>query len=259
MRAAFFALGTQIVAAISLVGCATPYQPPRTPPPAAWDGPFGFEPSGPPKIFTGVRRAGEPIASVPVRLVRTGLVAETVETRGAYGGPLILPKGAKAYATNYSLAGGYSARPMQGIDKLPDPIEWCVLLEAGKDGKQAESETVCLFYETPMRARYMETFDKGGFPIQPLIIGTSGVPGPIPTFEEQPVDFGPLRQELQIREIKNGRMELDIVLTDGKGRRIFDRQRTNGSAAFKWGGAALVLSPSGPDAVEVRGEAVAPP
>jgi len=239
-----------------LAACATPYRPPSTPPPPAWDGAFGYEPIGEATIREGVLRTGDAIVSQPVKYIRTGLVAETVRTKGAFGGDLIVPKGTKAYAANYSLLNRYVTKPMQGIENRIDPIEWCVILAAGKDGKQKEPETVCLFYETPERARYMETYNPGGFPFQPAFGDASGVDGPLPVIDEQPVDFGPLASELQVLEMEGGQLKLADVLTDGDGRRVFRRETYRMSSgarlSLKLAGREVVITPAGADAVEVK-------
>lgn len=240
-----------LACAILLAACATPYLPPLDPPPPAWDGAFGYTPIEEPVLREGVLHAGDAIISQGVAYLRTGVIAQTVETKGAFGGPLILPKGARAYATNYGLIEYGVVR--QG---WTDPVDWCVILDAGKDGLQTEPETVCLLYESPLQARYIETFDKGGFPFDPYLGEATGMAGPLPVIDEQPVDFGPLRTELQVLEIKDGQLVLADVLTDGQGKRILERRRhrlgKSGALSLELAGRRVLITSAGSDAVEVR-------
>jgi hypothetical protein len=241
---------------IALSGCASTYQPPRTPPPAQWTGVSGLENVGAPKALPGLKHAGDAFAAANVRFLRTGVLAETVETKTAFGGTMTLPKGSKAFATNYTLYVSANYGPSKNAQPTNDPIEWCVITPNGFDGKKAGSETACIFWEGPERSRYMQDYVVGGFAFAPYVdIGdAAGMPGPTPVFIEQPVDFGvPLTRELRILKVDAKTVRIGVVLSDGNKSRIMDQR----SVRLPPGGEAVLGSAfrfrrgADPTAVEV--------
>ena len=220
--------------ALGAAGCATPYRPPASPPPPPWVGASGMEAVKPPKVTPGLKHAGDAVMSSELRFVRTGVLAETVETKTAFGGVMILPKGSMAYAANYTLFVGSTYTPLTNAQKLNDPVEWCVVVANGFDGKRPGSQTACIFYETPERSRYMEDFIVGGYAFDPLItIGdASGMAGPTPQIIEQPVDFGVrITREIRVMKVDPKGVRIGVVLSDGTNIRIKEQRLLHWSAA----------------------------
>jgi TonB family protein len=204
--------------AFGLASCATPYIPPAAPAPPSWMGAHGMERiPGTLQKFDGRRQAGDIILENDVRFVRTGIIAQTVKTSDPYGRDIILPEGTKVYATNYTLS-------RSGVKQENDPIEWCAVLPDGLNGMQKSSQTVCLFWESALRARYIEDFRVGGFAFAPFIDGRGdvvGVPGPVPEIIEKPVDFGvTIKSFFRIARIDRSGVRIDYVLSDGSNERL---------------------------------------
>jgi len=213
--------------AVGLQACATPYRPPTEPPPPQWTGTSGWEPvAGTQKIYEGAHKQGDVLYEFALKPRRTGTVVETVQTKTAYGKDFIIPKGTLLFAENFTLVtqGGWSGN--KEIKQAIDPIEWCAVLPHGTDGKQTGSDTACLFWESPDRARYMQDFRNGGFGYNPAYYDTSGMPGPVPQIDDTPVDLGvEVRQQLRIVQLDNKRIEMQSYLTDGTSDRRISRER----------------------------------
>ncbi|HWC63638.1 MAG TPA: hypothetical protein VG501_08450 [Rhizomicrobium sp.] len=196
-----------------MTGCATPYIPPTGPIPPGWTGRSGRAlVPGTTQVHLGPLQAGGSVFESEIRFVRTGIVAESIQTKNAFGRDIIVPKGAKAYAVNYTLM--RNGKVAQSID----PIEWCVILPDGIDGKGDGSQTICAFWETDQRTRYFEDFRIGGFRFNVDLRGggASGMLGPVLQISEGPVDFGvTLKRQLRVLDFDNRGMRLAYVLTDG--------------------------------------------
>lgn len=167
---------------------------------------------------------------MPVAFVRTGVLAETVQLKSAYGGAMIFPKGSKAYATNYTLFVGYGV-PTQNAQKSINPIEWCIIAADGFDGKKGGPQTACAFWENFETARYMQDYGVGELSFEPTIdIGdASGTAGPVPKIIEQPVDFGvKLMRELKIVKVEPKGVTVAATLTDGA------KSRTRDYRTLRW-------------------------
>jgi hypothetical protein len=97
-----------------------------------------------------------------------------------------------------------------------DPVEWCVRLPDGADGKGGGRETVCIFYESPDRAIYMLDTGPGGSLFNPDLGSPWGTPGPVPKIEEGPVDFGfTVHNEIRIKEITPTKLRVEALLDNG--------------------------------------------
>jgi hypothetical protein len=233
-----------LVAAAFVASCATDYVPPREPPPPGWQGASGFRDLEAPRFAAGVKHAGDTVVSVAIGFARTGILAETVETRSAYNAPRIFPKGSKAYATNYTLI-RQNGRRTENLQKDIDPIEWCIVVPDGFDGQKGGSQTGCIFWETAERSRYMDDFTSGGFAFSPMIDNrgsAAGMTGPVPTIIEQPVDFGvSLRRELRVVAVKKDGVTVAQFLSDGTNSRI--RGRTSTLSWAKTGEVRMIYIP----------------
>jgi hypothetical protein len=248
----------QVFLAVLLGGmvtaCATPYVPPREPPPPGWAGPSGMANLEAPTFKSGVLRVGDVISSAPVTFIRTGVLAETVQLKSAYGGAMIFPKGSKAYATNYTLFTGYGA-PTQNAQPSINPIEWCIIAADGFDGKKGGAQVACAFWEGAEHARYMQDYGVGELPFEPNIdIGdASGTTGPVPNIVEQPVDFGvTLQRQLKIQKIEPKGVTIAVALTDGaKARTRYQQLRWSKTGEARLGD-RIVFRPAPGDAAAVE-------
>ncbi len=204
-------------AIVTLCGCATSYQPPTVPPPADWTGASGWEKvPGTEKYFEGARRHGDVLIEETLRPRRTGLVTAEARTKTAYGKEFIIPKGTKVWAENFTLVHRSGWAGQKEVQQAIDPIEWCAVLPNGPDGKQEGSDTVCLFWEGPTQARWMQEYRNGGFGYLPRQYGTSGMQGPVPAIEDSSVDLGvEIKWQLRIARLDNSRLEIESVWSDG--------------------------------------------
>ena len=210
-----------ITLTVLLEGCATPYRPPTEPPPAEWTGDSGFEVQADTiKVYEGARRPRDVLIEYGVQFRRTAVVLETVQTKDAYGRDFILAEGTKLFATNFTLTSQTGVWGNKQLRQSVDPIEWCAVLPHGVDGKQADSDTACLFWESPTQARYMQDFRNGGYRFNPEFIGTAGMPGPVPKIKVQPVDFGvAIVAQVRLVKVNAKRVELEVVMSDGTSER----------------------------------------
>ncbi len=210
-----------------LQACATSYRPPTEPPPPEWIGASGWEiVPGSQKTYEAPRGEGDVFIEYVLKPRRTGTVLDAVRTKSAYGKDLIIPKGTLVFAENFTLVtqGGWAGNE-QNKQEI-DPIEWCAVLPRGIDGKQSGSQGVCLFWESPMQARYMEDFTVGGFGYDPDMYGTSGTPGPVPQIDVSPVELGvEVRSQLRIVQLDDKRIEIQEFLTDGSSEKQKGRDR----------------------------------
>jgi TonB family protein len=208
--------GVGIVLLISLQGCATSYLPPAVPPPEEWAGSSGWEvPAETIKVHEGSRRAGDVLVEYEMKPRRTAVVLEAVKMKTAYGKDLILPEGTKLFAENFTLVRRSGAMGNQEAKQAINPTEWCTVLPHGTDGKQSGSDTVCMFWESPTQARYMQEYRNGGFGYQPRV-GTSGMPGPVPKIRVEPVDLGvSIVARLRVVKLSSANFELEEILSDG--------------------------------------------
>jgi hypothetical protein len=205
-----------------LAGCTAPYRPPTVTPPEEWMGSSGWTvKSDGIKVLEGVRREGDVLLEYSMTFARTAVVLETVQTHNPYGHDFVIPAGTKLFAMNFTLKGG------QAID----PIEWGAVLPHGVDGKQKGSDTVCVFWETPTRARYKRDDREGGVAFNPHMVVAGGVAGPVPRIEVQPVDFGvEIVSRLRVVKIDEKQIELETVMSDGS-----SEERTE-SRTLRWDG-----------------------
>ncbi|MFC4311918.1 hypothetical protein ACFPN2_22745 [Steroidobacter flavus] len=224
-------------------GCATNYLPPQAPPPPLWDGESGFRVDAHSlRVNEGVKRPGDVIVEHDAQLKRTGLVLETVRLRNPYGVEMIIPEGAKAFATNFTLTTG-PRRVAQEIN----PIEWCAFLPRGINDKKPGPQSVCIFWENEQRARYTES-EVGEFAFQPGLPPT-GMPGPVPKIEEAPVDFDlDFTRRLRIGAIGADTVTLELTVTDGTASSYPSRETYNwkpdGTFIYLLGDDAIVLTRS---------------
>ena len=205
-----------------LAGCATPYRPPSEPAPPSWTGEAGVRVTGPVTFNSGTFEEGAVIGEYPIEFVRTGVIRETVQTKTAFGADFILPAGLPVYAMDfelYSSRAGYVQR-----DGKENPIEWCGVLPNGTDGQGEQPVGFCLFWETSERARYMQIYRS--FPYLPTGMDSSGMPGPMPIIDEQPVDFGVvLTNKVVISKLTKKWCTITTYVTDGEGRGWQGRRR----------------------------------
>jgi hypothetical protein len=197
---------------LTMTACATAYIPPSVPAPQNWQGVFGIEEiSGSDRLKEGVIGADGVVSESRLRFLRTGTIAATVQTKTAYGDDLIIPGGTKLFALNWTLTSSYGSTLQKN-----DPIEWCAWLPGGAGGKNKNPINVCLFWESATRARYMDTARRDGYPYSPIIIQSSGMPGPMPEIIDMPVDFGvDLRRQSRVSKISDKGFLLQYVETDG--------------------------------------------
>jgi hypothetical protein len=208
---------------VLLPACTAPYRPPTERPPDEWMGESGWRvQSANVRVFEGTRRAGDELLEYPGEFTRTAVVLETARTRDAFGHDFIIPGGTALFAMNFTLKSG------QAID----PIEWCGVLPHGVDGKQKGSDTACLFWEAPTRARYTQDHRDGGFGFHPRMVGgTGGVAGPVPRIRVQPVDFGvEIVSRVRVIKVDERQVELETVMSDGQ-----SEERTE-SRTIRWDG-----------------------
>ncbi|MES2255152.1 MAG: hypothetical protein V4559_08935 [Pseudomonadota bacterium] len=205
----------RLVAAISALlvisGCTGLYDPPHRPVPDLWDGKRQVgNVAGTHRVYPGTRHVGDVVQDLQWGPERTGTIAERVELKTLFGHTIIIPKGAKAWATNLGFESSTSF-----ISDV-DPVEWCVLLPEGADGKGGGSQTVCAFYESPDRALYILDTRHGGYLFNPDLGSPWGTPGPVPRIEEGPVDFGfTVHNETRIREISPTQIRVEALLNNG--------------------------------------------
>jgi len=218
---------TAVSTILWLQACATSYRPPTEPPPPEWTGASGWEiVPGSQKIYEGPRREGDVFIEYLLKPRRTGTVVETVRTKSAYGKDIIIPKGTRVFAENFTLVTQAGWAGNQQNKQAIDPIEWCGVLPQGIDGKQGGSQGVCLFWESPTQVRYMEDYAVGGFGYDPDIYGTSGMPGPVPPIDVTPVELGvEVRSQLRIVQLDDKRIEIQEFLTDGSLEKRKSRER----------------------------------
>lgn len=233
-----------LIVVLGISGCATPYIPPTVPPPALWDGEAGWQVDAHSlRVSEGSKRVGEVIVEHDAQLRRTGLIKETVRLKNAYGTDMIIPEGAKAFATNFTLTTG----PRQVRQNI-DPIEWCAVLPRGIDGNKPGAQTVCILWENEQRARYNEDYRVGGFVFLP-VLSPSGMPGPVPKIEEAPVDFGArFTRRLRVAAMTNETVTLELLYHDGTNSSGAEAETYNwkpdGTLLYEIGEDALVLTPA---------------
>jgi TonB family protein len=176
------------------------------------------------KVHEGTRRPGDVLIEYGLKPRRTAVVVETVRTKSAYGKDFIIPEGTRLFAENFTLVTREGWAGQKQNKQAIDPIEWCAVLPHGVNGKQAGSDTACVFWEGPTQARYMQEFGNGGFGFRPRMFGTSGMPGPVPKIKVQPVDFGvEIVSQLRVAKVSSKRVELEVVLTDGTSEQRVDQ------------------------------------
>jgi hypothetical protein len=216
-----------VSAIVWLQACATPYRPPTEPPPPEWTGPSGWDVDpGSQKIHEGPRGNGDVLIEYVLKPRRTGTVVEAVQTKSAYGKDIIIPKGTRVFAENFTLVTQTGWAGQKQVEQVIDPIEWCAVLPRGIDGKQAGSQGICLFWESPAQARYMEDYTIGGFGYAPAVYGTTGMPGPVPQIDATAVDLGvEVRSQLRIVRLDDKRIEIQEILTDGSAQKQQGRER----------------------------------
>ena len=216
-----------VSAVLWLQACATQYLPPTQPPPPEWTGASGWDVApGSQKTYEGTRGNGDVLIEYVLKPRRTGTVVEAVQTKSAYGKDIIIPKGTRVFAENFTLVTQAGWAGQKQVEQSIDPIEWCAVLPRGIDGKQAGSQGICLFWEGPTQARYMEDFATGGFGYAPTMYSTTGMPGPVPQIDATPVDLGvEVRSQLRIVRLDDKRIEIQEVLTDGSAEKQQGRER----------------------------------
>ncbi len=243
-----------LLVSVLCAGCATPYIPPTEHPPLMWEGRSGWRLDGDSaRVSEGVRQIGEPFLEHDAYLVRTGIVQETVQMKNAYGRDLIIPQGTKAFAMNCTLVTGYAQTPQQ-----IDPIEWCMYLPHGIDGKKPGAETVCAFWENETRARYDQDFVVGGFAFLPRLYTPTGMPGVVPKIQPADVDFGVrFVHQVRVSKLTKRTIAFESVFSDGTSEKREGVEQFNlrpdGTFVYEFGGDAVVIAPA-PDqkSVEVR-------
>ncbi len=218
--------------ATTLCGCATTYQPPIAPPPTTWIGDSGWiAVAGTEQHFEGIRRQGEVLMEQTMRPRRTGTVMAETRTKTAYGKDFIIPKDTKVWAENFTLVHRAGWAGQKEIHRQIDPIEWCAVLPHGPDGKQSSSDTVCLFWESPTQARWMQGYRNGGFGYLPRQYGTTGMTGPVPPIDDSLVDLGAeIKRQVRIARLDAKRLEIESVWSDGS-----SAQREVDSTTGYWG------------------------
>jgi TonB family protein len=246
--------------ALGCSSCATPYLPPTVEPPPLWSGQSGWQfDAASVRVNEGVKKPGEIIVEHETRLIRTGIVKEAIRMRNEFGTPLIIPEGAKAFATNFTLVTGVSQ-----VRQKIDPIEWCVFLPQGINGSGGGAETVCIFWESEQQARYSQDFQVGGFSFLPSMDSPAGMPGVVPKIEEQPVDFGrQFKRQILISKITEKDVTLQFVYSDETNSKLLREGTLNwnadGTLAYEVGETTLMLTRA-PDSksVDVKSRALDP-
>lgn len=200
-----------------ITACATPYQGIKEPAPKGWTGANGFNNLiDTAQSFEGKRTEGDPIVEFETAHRRTALVAQTVKLKTAFGGDLIIKQGYPAYAVDFSVrktigSSSYGTDMQAGYN----PIEWCIILKDGANGKGDKPDLYCLLWESSKSARYIKS--SSNYMYNPTLIGeANGMSGAVPTFIEQDVDFGvTLKRRISIRSINKQRISLVVTETDG--------------------------------------------
>lgn len=228
------ALKTSALVALALLcaGCVgTPYRPAQTQPPSAWSGQSGWrlEPSSI-RVNRGKQSVGAVIVEQDASLARTGIIKHAVSVRDESGAQIIIPAGSKAFATNFTLMQG--GRSVQKFD----PIEWCVVLANGADGKQPSPETVCIAWESAESAHYARNPRKGGLAFLPSPYLGQGMRGPVPEIEEAPVDLGVrFTKQMRVVELDATNLKLESSYSDGT---HVQRSRVD---SHKWDTSKMIL------------------
>ena len=200
-------MNLRTLALIAAVGCAhsaTANEPEERLPPQ-WDGPYGWQlDENSIHVNEGTLQPGEILVEHGLQLVRTGTLKNDVAIKKPDGPSVFIKKGTKAFATNIT-----SAR-WKGLN----PIEWCLLLPNGSDGKQAKAETVCASWHDPSRSRYHTDVDSGLFFLPRA--GRGWTTSRMPYIEEGPVDFGGrLTQQIRLQQLTDKDVTLETLVSDG--------------------------------------------
>jgi TonB family protein len=163
------------------------------------------------QVNEGTRTVGDVIVEHDAYLKRTGVVKEAIAMKNAYGTDILIPEGTKAFAVNFTLVSGY-----QRVRQRIDPIEWCVYLPKGINGRRDGAETVCAFWESEQRARYDQDFQVGGFAFLPSLYSPAGMPGVVPKIQEEPVDFGVrFKHQIRVAKMTDKAVTLETFFSDG--------------------------------------------
>ena len=155
----------------SATACATTYRVPQQEAPPEWreDGkPIGFAPvEGSARSFPGNLKEHGVIMEFDVENERTAIITNTLEWTGPFGGTNIIPAGSPAYARQFSLqqSSNYGSYFGKNLNAYNNPVEWCV-------PRFDKGDAVCIFWEGPDRARYIDT--SGGTPQNASPMSPSG-------------------------------------------------------------------------------------
>jgi hypothetical protein len=179
--------------------------------PKVWTGVAGWKVvSEGTRIQEGKRVPGDLLIEYQTAPLRMAVVQKTVQTKHADGRDFILPEGTKLFAENFRDPDGKKL-----LSQRDEAIEWCGVLPKGIDGKQDASATICLAWENPTTAMYMQDDRTGGFAYSPRVDRAKGAPGPLPRLKEQPVDLGvEVFGQMRLMKITPERVEVTKVLTD---------------------------------------------
>lgn len=237
-----------------LAACATPYRPPSGTPPQVWTGAAGLAPA--PGVTAKLNETtldkNGVIATLDVDHIRTGRIRDELRFRSAYGGEMVIAAGAPARAEQLTMfvSSTYNPTPVV-VGAGNNPIEWCA--------QQVNGETVCIFWESPDRARYISTYTQTA-PRLVLPYSAAGMVGPMPVIEEVEIDLGPpLQQRLVVRDWDRRGVDVWIQIlqdgTVGRGDRL--RFAWNDLVFVRSMGISFRLEPMGPadrpTGVQVRG------
>ena len=197
----------------SATACATTYRVPQQEAPPEWreDGkPIGFAPvEGSARSFPGNLKEHGVIMEFDVENERTAIITNTLEWTGPFGGTNIIPAGSPAYARQFSLqqSSNYGSYFGKNLNAYNNPVEWCV-------PRFDKGDAVCIFWEGPDRARYIDT--SGGTPQNASPMSPSGMVGPMPQIQEQAVDFGhPMKVQLVVDTFRSNRITVAARISEG--------------------------------------------
>ena len=194
-----------------LPACSTTYEVPTEKAPAEWldTGSHGLEYiEGTLVPHEGRLQQGAVLLEFGVEQLRTATIQSDIVWKDAFGRERSFAAGTPVYAAQFtffkSVNNGRKGY-VQNVNSRNNPIEWCVPLE---------DEAVCIFWEGPDTARYMEA--KGGVPLRAIPIGADGVRGPVPILLEGEVSFeSSLKIEVVIQSLRKSRIDIQTNYTDG--------------------------------------------
>jgi hypothetical protein len=223
-----------LMAALCVGACATTYTPPAAIAPDIWHGESGVRAvENSLEVFDGELAEGGLILRYQIAPRRTARTVADV-TYGSESNPKTLPAGTLLYAQQFSLqrtvSHNYGAGYTTNMNRGNNPIEWCAPYTP-------EGNPICIFWEAPDRARYIDAVIGAPLAAQPL--GTTGAPGGVPEIVEEDVEFPhPLYRELRVEALRSNRIRLAYYYSEGdydRRSRLLPRMNWEETGVASWG------------------------